>query len=174
MTLKISSALDVTEMLILQSTQELSERPVNTFGISAQLPSKFSSPRSPIQNEPSLTIDQCHRPTKHRRRSRDQQSGSLITSFHTGHVWMPSERPRGHPNYRAGRLVSQQIELKWWTCFANYKLTSFCLCLCSRFAHSGLGSFSWWRYVKMKSLIDQNITLALLFLLPTIHNMKCG
>jgi hypothetical protein len=44
MTLKISSAFDVTEILILQSTQELSERPVDNFRISAQNPSKFSSP----------------------------------------------------------------------------------------------------------------------------------
>ena len=62
MTLKISSAFDVTEILILQSTQELSERPVNNFGISAQHPPKFSSPRSPItQNERAITTD--HRPT---------------------------------------------------------------------------------------------------------------
>mgnify|MGYP006191069369 CR=1 FL=1 len=31
MTLKISSAFDVTEILILQSTQELNERPVDNF-----------------------------------------------------------------------------------------------------------------------------------------------
>ena len=55
MTLKISSAFDVTEILILQSTQELSERPVDNFGISAQLPSKFSSPRSPTQHKRAIT-----------------------------------------------------------------------------------------------------------------------
>ena len=104
MTLKISSAFDVTEILILQSTQELSERPVNNFGISAQLPPKFSSPRSPRTNEPSpLTID---RPTKQRRRRRDRRSDSPITSFLKGHVWLPSERPRGQPNVRTGRLVT--------------------------------------------------------------------
>ncbi len=57
MALKISSAFDVTEILILQSTQELTERPVNNFGISAQLPPKFSSPRSLItQNERAITL----------------------------------------------------------------------------------------------------------------------
>jgi hypothetical protein len=64
MALKISSAFDFTEILILQSTQELSERPVDNFGISAQLPSKFSSPRSPItQNE--RASDQHHTPPTH-------------------------------------------------------------------------------------------------------------
>jgi hypothetical protein len=59
MTLNISSAFDVTEIPILQTTQEMSEQPVDTSG-------KIRTTSFEVfiftitQNKPSLTIDQDH------------------------------------------------------------------------------------------------------------------